>query len=144
MFPLCILSNIRVKLALHSSLEDKIVKNYLYLSKLKAQMVTSTPSENLSLQFYEAQNKTFKFGTTKTLILHTRSVFFIGDHLTKIWSKKIFFMKTLSKLGALTVSHYTVQYVAFLRSAQNFGTYSLAESLFPVGPLLWKALWRSR
>jgi hypothetical protein len=35
-------------------------------SKLEAQMVTSTPSENLSLQFYEAQNKNFNFGTTKT------------------------------------------------------------------------------
>jgi hypothetical protein len=103
MSTLCILSNIRVKLALHSSLENKIVKNYLYLSKLEAQMVTSTPSVNLSLQLYEAQNKTFKFGTTKTLILHTRSIFFKGGHLTKIWSKKIFFMKTLSKLGALTV-----------------------------------------
>jgi hypothetical protein len=102
MSPLCILSNIRVKLTLHSSLQNKIVKNYLYLSKLEAQMVTLTPSENLSLQLYEAQNKTFKFGTTKTLILHTRSTFFKGGHLTKIWSKKIFFMKTLSKLGALT------------------------------------------
>ena len=71
--------------------------------EVEAQMVTSTPSENLSLEFYEAQNKNFKFGATKTLILHTRSVFFKGGHLTKIWSKKIFFMKTLSKLGALTV-----------------------------------------
>jgi hypothetical protein len=103
MSPLCFLSNIHVKLSLHSSLENKIVKNYLYLSKLEAQMVTSTLSENLSLQLYEAQNKTFKFGNTKTLILHTRSIFFRGGHLTKIWSKKIFFVKTLSKLGALTV-----------------------------------------
>jgi hypothetical protein len=30
------------------------------------------------LQLYEAQNKTFKFGTTKTLILHTRSIFSKG------------------------------------------------------------------
>ena len=103
MSPLCILSNIRVKLSLHSSLENKFVKNYLHLSKLEAQMVTLIPSETLSLQLYEAQNKIFKFGTTKTLILHTRSIFFKGGHLTKIWSKKIFFMKTLSKLGALTV-----------------------------------------
>jgi hypothetical protein len=91
MSPLCILSSIRVKLSLHSSLENKIVKNFLYLSKLEAQMVTSTPSENLSLQLYEAHNKTFKFGTTKTLILHTQSIFFKGGHLTKIWSKKIIF-----------------------------------------------------
>ena len=83
------------------SLEDKIVKNYLYMSKLEAQMVTSTPSENLSLQLYEARNKTFKFGTTKTLILHTGWIFFKGGHLTKIWTKKIFFMKTLSKSGAV-------------------------------------------
>ncbi len=74
--PLCILSRIRVKLALHFSLKDKIIKNYLYLSKLEAQMVILTPSENLSLQLYEAQNKNFNCGTTKTLILHTRSNFF--------------------------------------------------------------------
>jgi hypothetical protein len=55
------------------------------------------------LLLYEPQNKNFNFGTTKTLILHARSIFFRGGHLTKIWSKKIFFMKTLSKLGALTV-----------------------------------------
>jgi hypothetical protein len=101
--PLCILNNICVKLAIHFSLEDKIVKNYLYLSKLAAQMVTSTPLENLSLHLYGSQNKNFYFGTTMTLILHARSVFFKGGHLTKTWSKKIFFMKTLSKLGALTV-----------------------------------------
>jgi hypothetical protein len=101
--PLCFLNNIHVKLAIHFSLEEKIVKNYLYLSKLAAQMVTSTPSENLSLHLYESQNKNFNFGTLKTLILHTRSIFFKGGHPTKIWRKKIFFMKTLSKLGALTV-----------------------------------------
>jgi hypothetical protein len=84
MSQLCLLSNIRVKLTLHCSLENKIVKNFLYLSKLEAQMVTSTPSEKLSLQLYEAQNKTFKLGITKTLILHTRSIFFKGGHLTKI------------------------------------------------------------
>jgi hypothetical protein len=48
-------------------------------------MVTSTPSENLSLQLYESQKKKFNFGTTKTLILHTRSIFFKVGHLTKIW-----------------------------------------------------------
>ncbi len=101
--PLCILNNICVKLAIHFFLEAKIVKNNLYLSKLAAQMVTSTPLENLSLHLYESQNKNFNFWNTKTLILHTRSIFFKGGHLTKIWSKKIFFMKTLSKLGALTV-----------------------------------------
>jgi hypothetical protein len=76
---------------------------FLYLSKLATQMVTSTPLENLSLLLYEPQNKNFNFGTTKTLILHARSIFFRRGHITKIWSKKIFFMKTLSKLGALTV-----------------------------------------
>ena len=59
---------------------------------------------NLSLHLYESQNKNFNFGITKTLILHARSIFFKGGHPTKIWRKKIFFMKTLSKLGALTVS----------------------------------------
>ncbi len=77
---------------------------FLYLSKLATQMVTSTPLENLSLLLYEPQNKNFNFGTTKTLILYTWSIFFRGGHIKKIWSKKIFFMKTLSKLGALTVS----------------------------------------
>jgi hypothetical protein len=38
------LNNNHVKLAIHFSLEEKIVKNYLYLSKLAARMVTSTPS----------------------------------------------------------------------------------------------------
>ena len=84
-------------------LEDMIVKHYLYLSKLAAQMVTSTPLENLSLHLYESQNKNFNFGTLKALIFHARSIFFKGGHPTKIWRKKIFFMKTLSKLGALTV-----------------------------------------
>jgi hypothetical protein len=70
---------------------------------LEAQIVTSTPSETLSSQLYKAQNKNFNFGIAKTLILHTRSIFFTGGHLTKIWSKKIFFTKTLLKLGALTV-----------------------------------------
>ncbi len=35
---------------------EKIVKKYLYLSKLADQMVISTPLENLSLQLYESQN----------------------------------------------------------------------------------------
>jgi hypothetical protein len=66
-------------------------------------MVTSTPSENLSLHLYEYQSTNFNFDTLKTLILHARSIFFKGGHPTKIRRKKIFFMKTLSKLGALTV-----------------------------------------
>ena len=76
--------------------------NYLYMSKLAARMVTSTPLEKLALHLYESQNKNFNFGTLKTLILHARSIFFKGGHPTKILKKK-FFMKTLSKLGALTV-----------------------------------------
>jgi hypothetical protein len=46
--------------------------------------------KNLSLQLYESQNKNFNFGTTKALILHIWSIFFKGDHPTKIWSKKYF------------------------------------------------------
>jgi hypothetical protein len=64
-------------------------------------MVTSTFSENLFYQRYELQNQNFDFETTKTL--HAWSIFFKGAHLTKLWSKKIFSMKTLSKLGALVV-----------------------------------------
>ncbi len=104
MIQLCFLNIIHYKLAIHFSLEEKIVKNYLYLSKLVAQMVTSTPSETLPLHLYEPQNKNFDFGTLKALILHARSIFFKGGHPTKIRRKKIFFMKTLSKLGALTVT----------------------------------------
>jgi hypothetical protein len=95
------------------------------MSKLEAQMVTSTPSENLSLQLYKAQNKNFNFGITKTLILHTRSIFFTGGHLTKIWSKKIFFMKTLSKLGALTVPFKNFS----IRKSHFFSSAMLAHSV---------------
>jgi hypothetical protein len=35
-------------------------------------------------------------------------------------------------------------YVQFLRGTQKFGAFSVAESLFPIDPLLWKALWESR
>jgi hypothetical protein len=51
------LNNIRVKLDIHLSVEDKIIKNYLYLSKLEAQMVTSKSSENLSLQLQKLEEK---------------------------------------------------------------------------------------
>ncbi len=89
-------------------LEVMTVKHFLYLSKLAAQMVTSTSSENLFYQRYEFQNLNFDFETTKILILHAWSIFFKGAHLTKLWSTKIFSMKTLSKLGALTVPQYRV------------------------------------
>ncbi len=78
-------------------LEDIIVKHFLCLSKLAARMVTSTSSENFFYQRYELQNQNFDFETTKTLILHAWSIFFKGAHPTKLWSKKIFFMKSLSK-----------------------------------------------
>ncbi len=84
-------------------LESMTVKHFLYLSKLAAQMVTSTYSENLFYQRYEFENQNFDFETTKTSILHAWSIFFKGAHLTKLWSKKTFSMKTLSKLGDLTV-----------------------------------------
>jgi hypothetical protein len=35
-------------------------------------------------------------------------------------------------------------YVQFLRGTEKFDALSVAESLFPIGPLLWKALWESR
>jgi hypothetical protein len=91
-------------------LEDKIVKNYLYVSKLEAQMVTSTPSENLSLQLYKAQNKNFNFGITKTLILHTRLIFFTGGYLTKIRSKKNIFHE-----NPVEVRSFDGMYVLFTR-----------------------------
>ncbi len=69
-------------------LEDMIVKHYLYLSKIAAQMVTSTFSGNLFYQRFKFENKNFDFKTTKTLILDAWSIFFKGAHLTKLWSKK--------------------------------------------------------
>jgi hypothetical protein len=75
----------------------------MYLSKLAAQMVTLTPPKNLLGKPYEIQNQNFDFCTPQTLILYTRSIFLRGGHLKKMWSKKLFFMKTLSKLGALLV-----------------------------------------
>ena len=77
-------------------------------------MVTSTSSENLFYQRYGFQNQNFDFKTTKTLILQAWSIFSKGAHLTKLWSKKIFSMKTLSKLGALTVVR---------KSCEIYGTY---------------------
>jgi hypothetical protein len=65
------------------------------------------------LHLYESKNKIFNFGTLKTLILHAWSIFFKGGHSTKKWRKKIFFMKTLSKLGALTVLLYNMSYKGF-------------------------------
>jgi hypothetical protein len=84
-------NNIHVKLAIHFSLVLRIVTNNLYLSKLAAQMVTSTSSENLSLHLYESRNKIFNFGTTKTLILHAPSIFFLGGSPYKnVEEKNIF------------------------------------------------------
>jgi hypothetical protein len=117
---------------------------FLYLSKLATQMVTSTPLENLSLLLYEPQNKIFIFGTSKTLILHARWIFFRGGHMTKIWSKKIFFMKTLSKLGALTVyidfillwvSHKSVQY--WVAVSSHLSSVSISYLYFPHEWLSW-------
>ncbi len=78
-------------------LEDMIVKHYSYLSKLEAKMVTSTSSE-----------------IVKTLILQAWSIFFKGAHLKDLWSKKVFFMKTMSKLGALIVFMYSCMNVCIL------------------------------
>ncbi len=49
------------------------------------------------------QNQNFEFGISGTLILYARSIFSQGSHLLEILGEKIFFVKTLSKLGALTV-----------------------------------------
>jgi hypothetical protein len=66
------------------------IQSELYFMETLTRTVTSTPSENLSLHLYEAQNKNFNVGTTETLILHTRSIFFKGGHLTKYGVKNIF------------------------------------------------------
>ncbi len=67
-----------------------IVKHYLYLSKLAAQMVTSTPSENLFYHRYELQNQSFYFETAKTWILHAWLIFYKGAQLTNYGVKNIF------------------------------------------------------
>ncbi len=61
-----------------------VVKHYLYLSKLAAQIVISTPSENLFYHHYEIQNQNFDFETAKTRILHAWSIFFQGGSANKI------------------------------------------------------------
>jgi hypothetical protein len=104
----------------YTFLEGMTVKHFLYLSKLAARMVTSTSSENLFYQRYERQNQNFDFETTKTLILRAWSIFFKGAHLTKLWSKKIFSMKTLSKLGALTVTLFTTDAKGCLTATKEY------------------------
>jgi hypothetical protein len=66
------------------------VKHYLYLSKLAAQLVTSSSSENLFYQRYELQNQNCDFETTETLILHAWSIFSNGAHITNYGIKNIF------------------------------------------------------
>jgi hypothetical protein len=61
-----------------------IVKHFLYLSKLAAQMVTSTSSEILFYQRYELHNQNCDFETRKTLILHAWSIFFQWGSSNKI------------------------------------------------------------
>jgi hypothetical protein len=34
--------------------------------------------------------------------------------------------------------------LAVLRGTQKSGVFSLAESLFPIGPMFWKAIWESK
>jgi hypothetical protein len=79
------------------------IQLFVPVEVIAAQMVTSTSLENLFYLLCELLKQNFDLDTTKTLILHVWSIFFNGVHLTKLWSKQIFFMKTLSKLGALTV-----------------------------------------
>jgi hypothetical protein len=62
-----------------------IYEKYMFMSKLAAQVVTSTPPENLIGKPYEIQNQNFDFGTPQTLILYARSIFLRGGgHLKKI------------------------------------------------------------
>jgi hypothetical protein len=74
----------------YTFLEGMIVKHYLYLLKLAAQMGTLTSSKKFFYRCYEFQNQNCDFKTTKTLILHAWSIFLKGAHLTKLWSKNIF------------------------------------------------------
>jgi hypothetical protein len=74
------------------------------VSKLAAQRVTSTPLENPSLLLYmNLRIKILILALQRPLFYTLGRFFFRGGHITKIWSNKIFFMKTLSKLGVLTV-----------------------------------------
>jgi hypothetical protein len=54
-------------------------------------MVTSTPSENLSLHHYESQNKNVNFGTLKTLIFTPSVDFFQGGSSNKNMEEKNIF-----------------------------------------------------
>ena len=97
----------------------KVIQKMFGTRYVPSKLLTSTPSENLFLQHYKAQNKNFNFGITKTFILHTQSIIFTGGHLTKIWSEKIFIMKTLSKLGALTVHTVCQTFFGWLSSQHD-------------------------
>ncbi len=89
------------------------------------------------MKLYEFQNENFNFGTTKTLNLHTRSIFQRGS--PKFWSKKIFIAKTLSKLGALTV--HTVYYLQSSHLQQSAES-SLLFSFYNMCSLFYLQAWQ--
>jgi hypothetical protein len=68
-------------------------------------MVTSTPSESLSLHLNESQNKNFNFGTLKTLILHARSIFFKGGSPYKNMEEKNIFHENPVEVRSFDGTH---------------------------------------
>ncbi len=76
-------NKIMISFAVHFSLEDMISKKYIYLSKLAAQVVTTTPPENLVWEPYWNSQSEFWFWQTQTLILFTRSIFVWWGEVTK-------------------------------------------------------------
>jgi hypothetical protein len=73
---LCFLNNIHVKLAIHFSLEDMIVKKYLYL--LVAQTVSSKSSKHFSTTLGISESK-FYLGTKRPVLYFTRPVDFFKE-----------------------------------------------------------------
>ncbi len=63
----------------------------MYLSKLDAQLVTSTLSEKILGGNSGVQYQNFDFGISRTLILYARSIFSQGSHLPEILREKNIF-----------------------------------------------------
>jgi hypothetical protein len=73
-----------VKLAINFSLEEIIYEKYMYMTKLAAQVVTSTPPENLIGKPYEIPKSEFRFWHSTDLDFIRPVNYLRGGHLKKI------------------------------------------------------------
>jgi hypothetical protein len=96
-------NEMHVPRAIHFSLVAIIFKKCMYLSKLASQLVTSTPWEMFLWADDGVHQSKFWFWHFKVPNFIHPVEFFKRVPAIKNIEKKIFFVKTLSKLGALTV-----------------------------------------